>query len=226
MQIARSLDRVGAAGGLLGVLLSVGGFAVIGAAGFAADPDASTQELAQVLEEGSAGLARVGIYIDTLGSLFFILFVARLWATLRQGEAQAAWLSVAAFASGVVMVVAGLGDKIAYHAIVLAAEQGLNAQSAAPLFYVVGGSFVLFQAFGGFFLLATGIGLLRTRALARWLGWAGVVVGLAGIAAAAAPGGLAGFIVFPFFVLTIAALSVALLRTPLATATGPRPPGP
>jgi hypothetical protein len=74
VQIARSLDRVGAAGGLLGVLLSIGGFAVIGAAGFAADPDASTQELAEVLDEGSASLARVGIYIDTLGSLFFILF--------------------------------------------------------------------------------------------------------------------------------------------------------
>lgn len=223
--MARFLDRVGAAGGLLGVLLSVGGFAVIGAAGFAADPDASTQELAQVLEDGSVSLARVGIYIDTLGSLFFILFVARLWATLRQGEAQPAWFSVAAFASGVVMVVAGLGDKIAYHAIVLGAERGLDAQSAAPLFYAVGGSFVLFQAFGAFFLLATGLGVLRTGALARWLGWTSVVVGLAGIAAATVPGSLAGFIAFPFFVLTIAALSVSLLRRPLAPATSLPPTG-
>lgn len=224
--MARFVDRVGAAGGLLGVLFSVGGFALIGAAGFAADPDTSTEELTHVLEEGSVSLARLGIYIDTLGSLFFILFVARLWAALRQREVQPAWLSVAVFGSGLVMVVAGLGDKIAYHAIVLGAEQGLDAQSAAPLFYAVGGSFVLFQAFGAFFLLATGLGVLRNGALARWLGWTSVVVGLAGIVAATAPGSFAGFIVFPFFVLTIAALSVALMRRPLASAPSPRPGGP
>jgi hypothetical protein len=223
--MGRILERVSAAGGLIGALLSIAGFALIGAAGFAPDPDAPIGEFAKALAEGSPGLARAGIYIDTLGSLFFILFVARLWAQLRQAEAPPAWLSAAVFGSGLLMVTSGLGDKIAYLAIVLGAERALNAETAAPLFYVVGGAFVLFQVFGGLFLLSSGLAALRTGALARWLGWAGVVIGLAGIATGAVPGSPAGFVVFPFFVLTIAALSGALLRKHLAPVMAPRGQG-
>ncbi|HEV8682045.1 MAG TPA: hypothetical protein VGS09_04605 [Actinomycetota bacterium] len=211
--MTRSWDRLAAAGGLLGVALSLGGFAVIAASGFAAQPGASTQDISRILDEGSAGVAVAGIYIDTLGSLFFILFIARLWAALRQAEGQPAWLSVAAFGSGILMVVAGLGDKIAYYGIVLAADSDLSAEAVAPLYYIVAGSFLLFQTFGGLFLLTTGAAVLRTGALVRWLGWAGVVVGGAAIALGAVPG--PGMLVFPFFVLTVAALSVALLRRPL-----------
>jgi hypothetical protein len=217
--MARTWDRLAAAGGLIGVALSVGGFAVIGAAGFAAQPGASTQDIARILDEGSAGVAVAGIYIDTLGSLFFILFIARLWAALRQAEGQPAWLSVTVFGSGILMVVAGLGDKIAYYAIVLAADSDLGAEAVAPLYYIVAGSFLLFQTFGGLFLLVTGVTVLRTGALVPWLGWAGVIVGAAAIVTGAVPG--PGFLVFPFFVLTIAALSVALLRRPLDV-TAPR----
>ena len=206
-------DRLAAAGGLLGVALSLGGFAVIAAAGFAAQPGASTQDIARHLDEGSVGVAVAGIYLDTLGSLFFMLFIARLWAALRQAEGQPAWLSVAAFGSGILMLVAGLGDKIAYYGIVLAADSDLGAEAVAPLYYIVAGSFLLFQTFGGLFLLTTGAAVLRTGALARWLGWTAVVVGGAAIVLGAVPG--PGMLVFPFFVLTVAALSVALLRRPL-----------
>jgi hypothetical protein len=211
--MTRTWDRLAAAGGLLGVALSLGGFAVIAASGFAAQPGASTEDLARHLKEGSPGVAVTGIYIDTLGSLFFILFIARLWASLRQAEGQSAWLSVAAFGSGILMVVAGLGDKVAYYGIVLAADSDLSAEAVAPLYYIVAGSFQLFQTFGGLFLLATGAAVLRTGALVRWLGWTGVVVGGAAIVLGAVPG--PGMLVFPFFVLTVAALSVALLRKPL-----------
>jgi hypothetical protein len=206
-------DRLASAGGLLGVALSLGGFAVIAASGFAAQPGASTQDIAQHLDEGSVGVAVAGIYIDTLGSLFLIIFIARLWATLRQAEGPPAWLSVAAFGSGILMLVAGLGDKVAYYGIVLAADSALSAEAVAPLYYIVAGSFLLFQTFGGLFLLTTGIAVLRTGALVRWLGWTGVVVGGAAIVLGAVPG--PGMLVFPFFVLTVAALSVALLRRPL-----------
>jgi hypothetical protein len=217
--MGRSWDRLGAAGGLLGVVLSLGGFAVIGAAGFAVNPPASPLDVAEALQQGSTGLARVGIFIDVLGSFFFLLFIARLWATLRQAEGHPAWLSVTVFAAGIVMVVAGLGGKIAYQAIVVAAEAGVGAEAAAPLFHLVSGSFLLFQAFGGFFLVATGTAGLRTGALPRWLGWAAVVIGLAGMATTPVPPAAVG--IFPFFVLALAAISVALLRRPLAIAAPP-----
>jgi hypothetical protein len=110
-------------------------------------------------------------------------------------------------------VVAGLGDKIAYYGIVLAADSDLGAEAVAPLYYIVAGSFQLFQTFGGLFLLTTGAAILRTGALVRWLGWTAVVVGGAAIVLGVVPG--PGFLVFPFFVLTVAALSIALLRRPL-----------
>jgi hypothetical protein len=175
--------------------------------------------VAEALQQGSTGLARVGIFIDVLGSFFFLLFIARLWATLRQAEGHPAWLSVTVFAAGIVMVVAGLGGKIAYQAIVVAAEAGVGAEAAAPLFHLVSGSFLLFQAFGGFFLVATGTAGLRTGALPRWLGWAAVVIGLAGMATTPVPPAAVG--IFPFFVLALAAISVALLRRPLAIAAPP-----
>jgi hypothetical protein len=97
--MGRWWDRLGAAGGLLGVALSLGGFALIGAAGYAVNPPASTEDVARALQDGSMGLARIGIFIDVLGSLFFILFIARLWATLRQAEGHPAWFSVTVFAA-------------------------------------------------------------------------------------------------------------------------------
>jgi hypothetical protein len=217
--MGRSWDRLGAAGGLLGVALSLGGFAMIGAAGFALSPPASTLDVAEALQQGSIGLARVGIFIDVLGSLFFILFIARLWATLRQAEGHPAWFSVTVFAAGLLMVVAGLGDKIAYQAIVVAAEAGAEAQEAAPLFHLVSGSFLLFQAFAGFFLVATGIATLRTAAFPRWLGWAGIVIGLLALGTIPVPPAAVGM--FPFLVLALAAFSVALLRRPLEVAAPP-----
>lgn len=205
-------DRVGGASGILALLLSIGGFALIGAAGFALEPGASTRDVAGAVSDGNASLALTGLYVDTLGSLLFVVFAACLWSRLRRSEGEPGWVPLAAFGAALAMVTAGLGDKAAFYAIFSRADAGLDANVAAALYDTSVGFFTLSHALGGLFLLLTGVAALRSGALATWLARAGIAVGVASIASAAAPESTAGQMVFPFVALWIIAASIALLR--------------
>lgn len=209
-------DRVGAASGIVSIALSIGGFAIIGVSGLAVTPGGPMEDVEKAITEGNASLALFGLTLDTLGSLFFIAFAARLWATLREAEPAPAWLAVTALGSALVAVTAGLGDKAAFFAIFLRAEEGLAADIAASMYDTAGAYFVLFRSFAGFFLVAAGLSGLRAGGLLRWLAWAGVVIGLANIIEVATLEADVGQIAFPFFALWIVAASVVLLRRPLA----------
>jgi len=211
----RIANLIGGLSGILALVFSVGGFALIGAAGFALEPGASTAEVADAVSDGNTGLALTGVFLDTLGSLFLIAFASSLWARLRRAEGEPGWISLASFAAALLMVAVGLGDKAAYYAIVSRADTGLDADVGTALYDTVTGFFTLFQALAGFFLLVTGLAVLRSDALRRWLGWTGVAIGMASIASAAAPESGAGQLAFPLVVLWIVAVSIALLRAPV-----------
>lgn len=215
----RTANLIGGVSGIASLVLSIGGFALIGAAGFALGPGASTEEIAGAVSDGNTSLALTGVFVDTLGSLFLITFAAILWARLRRAEGEPGWISLASVAAALLMVAAGLGDKAAYYAIVSRADTGLDPNVGAALYDTATGFFALFQVLAGFFLFVTGLAVLRTDALRRWLGWTGVAIGLASIASAAAPEGDAGQLAFPLVVLWIVAVSIALIRarTPAGT---------
>lgn len=221
----RSGDVIGAVSGIVSLVLSIGGFALIGAAGFALEPGASADDVADALSDGNTRLALTGIFLDTLGSLFLIAFAAFLWTRLRRAEGESGWISIASFAAALLMVAAGLGDKAAYYAIVSRADAGLDADVATALYDTVTGFFTLFQALAGFFLFVTGLAVLQTGALRRWLGWTGTAIGLASIAAAADPESSLGQLAFPLVVLWIVAMSIALLRAPVSEVASARMPG-
>jgi hypothetical protein len=219
----RGARLIGGLSGIVSLLLSLGGFALIGAAGFALEPGSSSEEVADAVSDGNTSLALMGVFLDTLGSLFLIAFAAFLWARLRQGEGEPGWISLASFGAALLMVAAGLGDKAAYYAIVSRADTGLDADVATALYDTVTGFFTLFQALAGFFLFVTGLAVLRTGALRRWLGWTGVAIGAVSTASAAAPESGAGQLAFPLVVLWIVAVSIALLRGPSeVTKEGPQ----
>jgi len=214
--IDRRGDQIGGASGIL-ALLSIGGFAVIGAAGLAVEPGASTRDIAAAVSDGNPTLAQTGLYLDTLGSLLFVVFAACLYSRLRRAEREHGWVSLAAFGAALAMITAGLGDKAAYYAIFSRADAGLDANAAAALYDTAAGFFMLFQALSGLFLLLTGTTALRTGALPTSLARAGVAIGVVGIAAAAAPE--ASQLAFPFVGLWIIAASIALLRLPCPPST-------
>jgi hypothetical protein len=84
---------LGALCGILSPILSFGGFMLIGAAGFAVQPGASRDDVAQIVAQPAPPLAFTGLTLDVLGSLAFVLFAGRLWGTLREAEGTPAWLS-------------------------------------------------------------------------------------------------------------------------------------
>ncbi|MBD0338194.1 MAG: DUF4386 family protein [Thermoleophilia bacterium] len=208
----RSDSVIGGLSGIGALVLSIGGFAVIGAAGFALPPGASKADVADAARDGNPGLALAGLFLDTLGSLLLIVFAAHLWTRLRRAEGEIGWLATASLASAVLMVAAGLGDKAAYYAIFSRAESGLDAVVGTALYDTATGFFVLFQALAGLFLVVTGAAALRTGALRRWLGWTGVVLGAVGIASTAAPESGAGQLALPLVFAWILAVAVTLLR--------------
>lgn len=222
--IDRRGDRVGGASGILALVLSMGGFALIGAAGFAVEPGASTRDVGAAVSDGNPSLALTGLYLDTLGSLLFVVFAACLFSRLRRAESEPGWVSLAAFGAALAMITAGLGDKAAYYAVFSRADTGLDANVTAALYDTAAGFFTLFGALSGLFLLLTGVATLRTGALPTWLGRAGVAIGLAGIASAAVPESTAGQLAFPLVALWIIAASIALLRVRTPVERGTREP--
>lgn len=216
MTAQRWTDALGALCGTLAPLLSFGGFSLIAFAGFAVQPEASVQDVAQVIAQPAPPIVFVGLALDVLGSVAFALFAARLWGTLRSAEAPPGWLSTAAFGAALLAVAASFVDKTIFSAIFLHAGGGIEPGVAAPLFAVASASFALFSTFAGVFIGLASVVALQTSVLPRWLGWLGLAVlalSLAGVALAEI-----GFLAFPLVLVWLIAASVLLLRRPLRQA--------
>lgn len=207
----RSPNLIGGVCGLLAIVFSIGGFSLIGAAGLAVEGGAPRDEVTEALADANADLALAGIYIDTLGSLFFVLFLAALWRVFGRAEGEGGWLAVGILVAGVLTIAAGLGDKGAFYAILIRADDGLDPDVAAGLYSSASGFFNIARAFGGLFALLGAIAVWRTGVLGRWMGWVGLVSGVVGIASAVAPESSLAQSAFPFFPLWIAAVSISLI---------------
>jgi len=209
--IARASGRIGGASGILALVLSLGGFGLIGGAGLALQPGASHADIREALADGDPGMALMGVYLDTLGTLLLVVFAACLWSRLRTKDGPD-WLPLAAFGAGLGMVAAGLGDKAAYHAIFTRADAGIDVGAAAALYDVATGFFTLFYAMGGLFLVLASAAALGAAALPRWLARAGVVVGALAILSGADSAGGMGQTALPLVFLWIVAVSITLWR--------------
>jgi Domain of unknown function (DUF4386) len=212
MDDGRVWRRVGPLSGILALVFSLGGFALIAAAGLAVSPGSSTGDIAEKLRDGNESLALAGVYVDTIGSLFFLVFAAYLFAQFSGGGPFTEWLATVALIAAVATVVAGMGDKAAYHAVFTRADEGIDAEVAAGLYDLASGFFMLFGIFAGLFALAASLAALQTAVFRRWLAWAGIVIGVIGIATGAERE--TAQLAFPLFGLWIVAMSVALLRRP------------
>ncbi|HEU5103715.1 MAG TPA: hypothetical protein VFU22_32085, partial [Roseiflexaceae bacterium] len=122
-----------------------------------------------------------------------------------------AWLSFVAAASGVVLV-AIVGDG-GWPLAVFRRDEGLDPQIARLLFdqsnFAFANAWVMLAGMS----LATGVVSIRTGALPRWLGWAGILVA-GGLLAARAVWASTGLVFIPFGLcyLWLIATSVVLTR--------------
>jgi hypothetical protein len=188
----RMWRRLGAAGGIFYVVLTILGNDVIGGT-----------------------RPGIGLLVELLGFVFFAFFLGSLWACLRSAEGDGGWLSAAAFGGGLV----ALAVKLASVAPVLAvrASGGMDPGTANALIAMNGASFDITFLPLGVMLLATAIVAVRTGALPRWLGWASAVValGLLGALSAAVVSPSPPewvFLAMLLFALWTAATSIVLIR--------------
>lgn len=159
----RSLERIGAACGVVYVVLLIVGPSI-----------------------GSPA-SGVAFSLEILGFLFFLFFLGALWSALRRAERGSGWLSTTAFGAGLMSVTI----KVASAAPVLAARHragdGLDPQLARTLQDINDASFVLTFFPLAVLLAAFAIVAIRSDALPGWLGWIAAVISVAFLA-----GGLAG----------------------------------
>jgi len=205
---------LGALCGILSPILSFGGFMLIGAAGFAVQPGASRDDVAQIVAQPAPPLAFTGLTLDVLGSLAFVLFAGRLWGTLREAEGTPAWLSTSAFGAALLAVAGSFIDKTVFAAIFSQSGGGLDPGVAAALYGAASASFGLFSAFAGLFIGLASAVALQTGVLPRWLGWLGIAVLVLSVVGLAFPE--LGFLAFPLVLVWMIVVSLLLLRRPLA----------
>jgi hypothetical protein len=156
--------------GILAVAAVVAAFAV---GGETPDIDDPLREVVSFYKENDSDQAAAGLILG-LGAVFFLCFLASLWPVLRGAEGERRGPSVLAFAGGIVfaiglLIFAGLSFTLGDAADDL-------SPSGIQTLHVLSMEFFLPLAVGNLtFLLGTGISVVRTAVLPKWLGWVAIV---------------------------------------------------
>jgi hypothetical protein len=194
---------------LLAITLILGGEGV--------DPKDGTQEVLDYYRDNEDEVM-IASFLGGFAVIFFLFFAGALRKTLRAAEGPGGMLSAVSFAGAIVFAGAGafastLGIALAesFDDIDPSAVEALNALSW--------NYFVPFAVGAATFVLAAGISIVRHGALPTWLGWAGVVLGIAGFTPA-------GFFAFLLILVWVLVTSVLLTRAiGIAPVTPPGTPG-
>jgi hypothetical protein len=170
------------------------------------DPEDGTAEVLEHYSDNEDEIL-IGSFLGGFAVIFFLFFAGWLRKVLRDAEGPGGVLSAVSFAGAIVFAAAGafastLGIALAesFDDIDPSAVEALNAISW--------NYFVPFAVGGSTFVLAAGISAVRHGSLPRWLGWAGIVLGIAGYT----PAGFFAFILILVWVLVTSVLLALRLR--------------
>ena len=168
-------EQIGAGGGIVFVLLQVASQVLIQAGGSEPAFGASAAEIESFFMNQNRQLALTGGFLSVLSIIAFIWFLGALWARLRRYEGEPGWLSLVAFASGLVGIAAILGSG-GWELAILRLGDGLEAETLQLLFDLGNFTFAAFWVALAGMLLAAGVVAIRDGALPRWLGWFGLLL--------------------------------------------------
>ena len=190
----RSLERIGAACGILYVVLIYVGSSI-----------------------GSLKSSSTRTVLVFLGLLIFMFFLGSLWSALRRAEGSSGWLSTTVFGAGLMSVTINMGSIAPVLAARYRTPGGLDPQLARSLLDMEEASYFIAFLPLSVLLAAFAIIAIRSNDLPGWLGWLA-----AALSAAFLAGGLAGstnlasewaqvpMLVYPLWVV---ATSVVLIRS-------------
>jgi hypothetical protein len=123
--------------------------------------------------------------MEILGFAAFLVFLGYLYRVLRRAEGTEGWAAAVAFGAGLLTTAVKLASATAMLASELHPNQ-LTPDLARVLNDIGGGGFVISGYLYGIFLLAAAGSGVASRALPRWLGISGLVVGALTVAAGVA----------------------------------------
>jgi len=217
-------EQIGAAGGIVFVVLQMASQALIQVGGAEPPFDAPADTIAAFFMARDSQLFALGDYLSSLSLIAFLWFLGSLWSALRRGEGEPAWLSHVALASGL-MVVATVSAGGGWPLAIFRRDEGLDPQIARLLFDQGNFAFANIWAMLASLSLATSLVSIRTRAFPRWLSWAGLLIA-GGLLAARAVWATSALAFIPFFLcyLWLIAISVVLIRRASAGQPAPRMP--
>jgi hypothetical protein len=205
-------EQIGAAGGIVFVVLQMGSQALIQIGGAEPPFDARAETIVAFFMARNSQLYALGDYLSSLSLIAFLWFLGSLWSALRRAEGESGWLSFIAVASGL-MIVAAVSAGSGWPLAVFRRDEGLDPQIARLLFDQANFAFANVWVMLASLSLATGVVSIRTGALPLWLGWAGVLIA-GGLLAARAVWASSALVFVPFGLcyLWLIAISIVLIR--------------
>ncbi len=215
----RTWLRYAAGAGIVSVILTVLGAFLPGAP---PQPDDPLGDIRAYFADHRTALL-IAAYLGGLSAILSLWFIAGLRTVLRRAEGGDGTLALAMFAGGLVV------NGMALLGTVLSATLAFNADRDDGVFrtvYDLGNmTFAVLYFPWALFTAAAAVVMIRTGVLARWLGWAGLVVavvmlvgaaGLGQTSGAWAAGGVISFVAFLLGMAWILVTSIVMLRLPLA----------
>lgn len=190
-------NRIGPAAGLLFFPLLMLGFSIHGYP----DIGPTDAQLSKWLAGVDQNTFRLGVYIEALGTVLFLPFVAWLFGRLTRDGRDASWPAVAMLAAGAGWVVVTLPINESWVGLVDRAGKGLDIGTAQTVVSINQAWFEMTGILFGVTLIAAGVAIIRGGPMSRWAGWAAVVIGVGMVAsvpfgAASTPAQLVEFLWF------------------------------
>jgi hypothetical protein len=158
------------------------------------------------------GAHLLGDLTGAVAVVFFLFFISALRSYLKDKGGGADGLSLAGFAGGILIAVGG-GLFTSLDVALIDARHDISPQAAQALNVLSNDMFFPFEIGLIVFALSTGLAIIASGALPKWLGWVMVVIGVVAFTPV-------GF--FGFFIVLVWAVIVAILiyrRTGPAEAT-------
>ena len=204
-------------GPLTGVAFIV--LAVVGAAigGEPPGADEGAQAVANHYRDNDSSIFAAAL-ITGVALTLLIFFAGFLRRALRQAEGDGGVLSLVAFAGAVVLATGAAVDVMLQFAMAEAADDLAPAQ-LQTLQAVWDNDWLPLAVGVQVFLLAAGLSIVRHGALAAWMGWLAIVLGVIGMT----PAGFVAFLGGGVWILIASVMLALRARSATAQPSGPPP---
>ena len=166
-------------------------------------------------------VSSTGMVLEIVGFAALLVFLGYLYRVLRRAEGPDGWLAAVAFTAGLGSVAVKVGSIAPIVAGTYRKDE-LTIDIARTLVDLNGAAFIVFGLLYGLFIAAASAACLAHRVTSRWLGCAGVVVGILAFVA-----GLAGILTPDSYnpLAFVGDLVWTLVLSTMLTLRGARDPG-